>query len=118
LKSSKKKSEKTGDKEKKSSKSDKKEGKGGKEGESKGASFDISDCASYSDAWLFELAATCSNADTLTDCECPSAAALLESGDLMCAKDVTSASSCPSDCEVCQVCMEVSGCSNIYPRFV
>jgi hypothetical protein len=116
------KSEKVGDKQKKNSNADNKKAKGGqkggKKGGSKGPSFDISDCVSYSDAWLFELAATCSNADTLTDCECPSAAALLESGALMCAEDVTSASACPSDCEVCQVCMEVSGCDSIYPRFI
>ena len=76
--------------------------------------FDLSDCASYSDAWLFELAATCSDIDTLAGCECPTVFALLETGSVHCAGNLTSPYACPSDCKVCQVCLVASGCATIY----
>ena len=78
--------------------------------------FDIKQCTDYSNAWLWELTLTCDpdNLDTLLNCECPTAEALLESGDIKCAKKPSDKNACPSDCEVCQTCMIIIGCDDIY----
>lgn len=78
------------------------------------SNFDIGDCASYSTPWLFDLAASCSDEVTFADCECPTAGALLDAGDLHCADSLTSSYACPGECEVCQVCLIAIGCKNIY----
>ena len=51
---------------------------------------------------------------TFADCECPTAGTLLKAGVLKCADSLTSSYACPEECEVCQVCLIVIGCKNIY----
>ena len=65
---------------------------------------------------MWELTLTCDpdNLDTLKDCQCPTAAALLEAGDIKCAKNPHKKNACPEDCEVCKTCMVIIGCEDIY----
>jgi hypothetical protein len=76
---------------------------------------------------LFELAQSC-NAEAYDSsfdmaalllpsagCKCPTAAALLANGTIECATVATmSPPACPYNCPVCEVCVVVSGCPNIY----
>jgi hypothetical protein len=82
------------------------------------AEFDISDCQSYSNDWLVELADYCGpNLEDLSSCECPTAGTLLAKGVLTCAsrseKD-SSPPACPKGCPVCEFCMVLEGCEDIY----
>jgi len=77
--------------------------------------FDISSCKSYSNLWLWDLALSCDDVDTLTGCKCTFAEELLYAGKIECAKTGDkSPPSCPEDCNVCQTCMTLLGCEDIY----
>ena len=78
--------------------------------------FDLSTCTDYSNAWLWELTLSCDpdNLDSLLNCQCPTAEALLASGEISCAKKPTDKNACPADCEVCKTCMVIIGCDDIY----
>lgn len=107
-----------------------------------GSDFDISDCGSYSNEWyvrccfslvtsqgkltrcllhllrLTELAKYCGDdLEDLSGCECPPARKLLADGTLACATENElgmSPPACPEDCPVCEFCMVLEGCADIY----
>ena len=73
--------------------------------------FNISDCETYANMWVWDLAMTCSDSSmNQTDCQCTSAEILMQYGELYCpsAKDPV----CPDNCSVCHTCMEFLGCSS------
>ena len=73
--------------------------------------FNISDCGTYANMWVWDLAMTCS--DSLmnqTDCKCTSAEILMQYGELYCPS--TEDPVCPDNCSVCYTCMELLGCSS------
>ena len=65
-----------------------------------------------------ELADSCDlDLDDLSKCECPSAGDLLEEGILTCAnpdQKNKSPPACPKGCSVCEFCMVLEGCEDIY----
>jgi len=72
--------------------------------------FDIKNCGSYSDKWLFELSETCG--ENLNRCRCQSAKKLVETGQIKCTNDGNSPPMCPSDCVVCTTCLTLLGCND------
>lgn len=73
--------------------------------------FNISDCGTYANMWVWDLAMTCSDSSmNQTDCQCTSAEILMQYGELYCpsAEDPV----CPDNCSVCHTCMELLGCSS------
>eukprot|EP00814_Leptocylindrus_danicus_P001795 CAMPEP_0116019092 /NCGR_PEP_ID=MMETSP0321-20121206/9026_1 /TAXON_ID=163516 /ORGANISM="Leptocylindrus danicus var. danicus, Strain B650" /LENGTH=305 /DNA_ID=CAMNT_0003489587 /DNA_START=129 /DNA_END=1046 /DNA_ORIENTATION=- len=85
------------------------------------STFDISDCTAYSNTWLWDLTLTCDPDDleNLTNCQCSTAQNLFDAGIIECADTENSSSSppaCPADCTVCQTCMVLLGCPDIYPK--
>ena len=78
-----------------------------------------SDCAAYSNTWLWDLTLTCdpNDLENLTDCQCSTAQGLFDSGILTCAEaGDPSPPACPADCTVCQTCLVLLGCPDIYPK--
>ena len=71
--------------------------------------FNISECKSYSNFWVWDLALSCDNATSLENCECLSASILYQYGDLECPGSQDS-SACPTNCPVCNTCMKLLGC--------
>jgi hypothetical protein len=67
---------------------------------------------------LSELAIYCGdNLDDLSACECPPARELLADGTLVCASKSQlgmSPPACPEGCPVCEFCMVLEGCEDIY----
>ena len=73
--------------------------------------FNISDCGSYANMWIWDLAMTCSDSSmNQTDCQCTSAEILMQYGKLYCPS--TEDPVCPDNCSVCHTCMELLGCSS------
>lgn len=67
---------------------------------------------------LVELADYCGpDLEDLSGCQCPTARDLLAKGELTCAtvaeKD-SSPPACPKGCRVCEFCMVLEGCEDIY----
>ena len=59
--------------------------------------------------------------ENLTNCQCSTAENLFDAGIIECAdaEDVNSNNSppaCPADCTVCQTCMVLLGCPDVYPK--
>jgi len=78
-------------------------------------SFDMGNCNSYSDLWMWDLALTCDDVTTFEGCQCSTAIELFDRGSLQCAKQgQTSPPACPRNCKVCQTCMVLMGCDDIY----
>ncbi|KAL7544217.1 hypothetical protein ACHAWF_012792 [Thalassiosira exigua] len=77
--------------------------------------FNISDCLSYSNYWMWDLALSCENLTSLSTCECTAASVLHDIGELDC-PGVSGAPSCPEKCPVCNTCMKLlspkMGCSD------
>jgi len=73
--------------------------------------FDLSDCGTYSQMWLWDLALTCSDySSSLEDCQCTSTNILNEQSMLYCPGDT--GPTCPDGCSVCVTCMQLAlGCS-------
>lgn len=67
---------------------------------------------------LLELADFCGpDLEDLTGCRCPTAGDLLAEGALTCARPDQKNSSppaCPTGCPVCEFCMVLEGCEDIY----
>ena len=83
------------------------------------STFDISDCTAYSNTWLWDLTLTCDPDDleNLTNCQCSTAQNLFDAGIIECAENSSSSPpACPADCTVCQTCMVLLGCPDIYPK--
>ena len=73
--------------------------------------FNISDCETYANMWVWDLAMTCSDSSmNQTDCKCTSAEILMQYGELYCPS--TEDPVCPDNCSVCHTCMELLGCSS------
>jgi len=78
--------------------------------------FDLQNCSSYSEFWLWDLALTCDkDATNTTDCECTSAAILLSNGLLDCPNATNSAPYCPEGCDLCDTCLTLLGCQETKP---
>jgi len=77
--------------------------------------FDLGNCTSYSDYWLWDLALTCDNSQNLTNCECTSAALLMSDGEFGC-PDGDEAPYCPSSCKICDTCLTLLGCPETRPN--
>jgi len=79
------------------------------------ATFDLTNCASYSNVWLWDLALTCDDDTTLDGCYCAFAERLFNEGSIQCAtSDSRNIPYCPDSCSVCQTCMVLLGCEDIY----
>lgn len=77
--------------------------------------FDLSDCGSYSNLWLWDLALSCDNSTSLVNCECTSTEILFQYGTLQCPDGSSEAPYCPSNCPVCHTCMKLQGCIDKLP---
>lgn len=73
--------------------------------------FNISECGTYSNIWVWDLALTCENSDvtSLESCACTSADILYQYGEVDCPG--SDSPSCPDNCPVCNTCMLLLGCS-------
>lgn len=80
------------------------------------SSFDISACETYSNVWLWDLALTCEDLSTLEGCECTFAEEYESLGEVSCATSSSSEYACPAGCNVCQTCMMLLGCDDIYTQ--
>jgi len=94
-------------------------GKGGKDGKSSKSSkdgkssnssrgggskkFDISDCSTYQNEWLEDLATSCKK-ENMIGCECKRARRMVGLKKLKCS------AACPKDCSVCDFCMDSIRC--------
>lgn len=76
--------------------------------------FDIHSCDSYSNNWMWDLALTCENTETFEGCQCTAAGILFDMGSLQCADSDKSEFACPKHCSVCQSCMMLMGCEDVY----
>jgi len=70
--------------------------------------FDIEQCDTYENLWLWDLSLTCDSEGELNKCECIFTEELIEQGLLDCEDmDV-----CPSSCPICKSCLELVGCAS------
>jgi len=72
-------------------------------------SFNISNCNSYKDFWLWDLSLTCQNSN-LKACQCVTASNLMAMGKLSCPDGSAKAPYCPKDCSICQTCLSMLNC--------
>lgn len=77
--------------------------------------FDLTDCGSYSNLWLWDLALSCDNSTSLENCQCKSTEILFQYGTLQCPDGSSEAPYCPSNCPVCHTCMSLMGCIDKLP---
>jgi len=77
--------------------------------------FDLGNCTSFSDYWLWDLGLTCDDQYNLTNCECTSAAILMSKGLLECPDGSEDSPYCPSNCAICNTCLSLLGCSETKP---
>ena len=68
--------------------------------------FDLEQCDTYENLWLWDLSLTCKNSKSLDGCECSYAEELLFEGTISC----DDFSLCPSECSVCRTCFQLLGC--------
>jgi hypothetical protein len=78
--------------------------------------FNISQCETYSNYWLWDLSLSCESSQNLTTCECTTAAKLMNDGDLSCPDGTEENPYCPNNCEICDTCMQLLGCKNTKPN--
>ena len=71
------------------------------------ADFNITQCDTYSNLWLWDLSLTCQNENSLANCSCPFASHLMAAGKLSC----SDARNCPTNCKICFTCMQLLGCA-------
>jgi hypothetical protein len=64
---------------------------------------------------MWDLAFSCQDLETYNGCQCKFASMRFNDGEITCAKpgDPTPPA-CPTDCSVCQTCMVLLGCDDIY----
>jgi hypothetical protein len=77
--------------------------------------FDLQNCTSYSNYWLWDLALTCDSQYNLTSCECTSAAILMSKELLQCPEGTDDAPYCPENCDICDTCLILLGCAETKP---
>lgn len=71
-------------------------------------SFEISQCDTYEKLWIWDLALSCKNDQLLDSCQCTFASQLMSQNMLSC----SDMSNCPTDCQVCNTCMQLLGCDD------
>lgn len=69
--------------------------------------FDITKCDTYENLWMWDLSLTCDDSESFNNCECAFAEELLVYGYLTCYDRAL----CPSDCQICEKCLRIVGCS-------
>jgi len=71
--------------------------------------FNIRQCQTYENLWLWDLSLTCEDMETYEGCQCKWAEEFMDMGILSC--DDT----CPpeSECKICSDCLRLAGCSNV-----
>jgi len=77
--------------------------------------FDLQNCTSFNNYWLWDLALTCDSQYNLTSCECTSAAILMSKGLLQCPEGTEEAPYCPDNCDICDTCLTLLGCAETKP---
>ena len=68
--------------------------------------FDIEQCDTYENLWLWDLSLTCESESSLEACECIFAEQLVDEGLLSC----DDMGSCPADCQICRTCFQLMQC--------
>lgn len=69
--------------------------------------FDITQCDSYSNLWLYDLAISCDTEEL--NCKCTYTEQLIEKALLTC----DDATDCPADCDICSTCLSLAGCLDV-----
>jgi hypothetical protein len=69
-------------------------------------SFDIAQCATYANLWLWDLSLSCDSAASLDSCECTFTEELMAEAMITC-DDINN---CPAECPVCVTCFKLAGC--------
>ena len=70
--------------------------------------FDIAQCDTFENLWLWDLSLTCESEMNLDSCECVFAEELLSSGYVQCDDRLQ----CPSGCQICTTCFQLMGCDS------
>jgi hypothetical protein len=73
------------------------------------ASFDIQQCGTYEELWIWDLALTCGDSQNSGNCTCEFTEQLMERGLVSC----SDARSCPKNCHICSTCLMLAGCPGI-----
>jgi len=68
--------------------------------------FNITQCDTYDNLWVWDLSLTCESEYTSEGCECTFTQSLLDEGTVTCS-DIHN---CPKDCQICHTCFEMLGC--------
>jgi hypothetical protein len=71
--------------------------------------FDIEQCDTFENLWIWDLSLTCDGEEDLSSCECVFAEELLGLELLSC----EDASLCPAECPICSTCMQLMGCTTV-----
>jgi hypothetical protein len=74
--------------------------------------FDITQCDTYENLWMWDLSLTCDDSESFDNCECAFTEELLAYGYLACYDMAL----CPSDCQICEKCLQIVGCSQQITR--
>jgi hypothetical protein len=69
-------------------------------------SFDIAQCDTYANLWLWDLSLSCDSSASLDSCECTFTEELFAEAMITC-DDINS---CPAECPVCATCLKLVGC--------
>ena len=69
-------------------------------------SFDIKNCGSFEELWIWDLAMSCGDDQTSGNCTCPYTEELMRKGLLSCSE----ARKCPKKCPICSTCLMLAGC--------
>ncbi len=85
-------------------------------GDDDGETFQLNDCSSYSDYWMWDLNLSCQNSTNYEGCECTTAAMMLESGNLQCPDGTNDNPYCPAGCSICETCLTLLGCAETRPE--
>jgi len=70
--------------------------------------FNVSDCSSFSDHWIWDLALTCDDLENGDNCQCSTAEELVYNEVISCDDDTV----CPHDCPICVNCLKLIGCQS------
>jgi len=87
---------------------------GNENGENPMESFDISDCSTYGNLWVWDLALSCDSDASLENCECTFTDQLMDAEMISC-NDIKD---CPVECPVCETCFQLAGCTPVRPNTV